>query len=579
MNSMNSPIPTPRLKWLTLSTALVAAAGTLPAEPWANDPRHNMVHEDVSDIPAKLDQAEIVWSLDDGWKHQYPMPTMVDGHVLVGADASGVIMDYWKEAVPKGGTFTAYRLEDGSFSWQLIVPGKGNGVAGYGVCTTPLVQGERVYIFALDEILCLDLNGLADGNQGYQDELAFMTQKGFAAPEGQEAPTETPSWAADILWRHSLKPYELSFQDATSCSMIDVDGYLWVSTSHQLGTDAQGWRVIQAAKNGESFQPGYFPKKKPYLIVLDKENGELVAVDDMDIPVIYHGQWSSPSLVTLDDGRHLVVFPDGYGVIHGFEVPDFSQVTEPLTLRPLWSFDVNLPEWRTNEKGLRYVYTEDHRLFFKFPVGYPEDETKWIQGFDRNSTRFWGPAEIIGMPAVKDNRVYVAVGRDGYYSSRNFPEGYEIDLPREGRRHTGPGRMVCLEIGEDLMPTLVWENRDVFRTQSTPSVYDGMIFIADTAGMLHCLDQATGTHIWRYDLGHMVECRSQIVADGHVYISSSDGLFHVLKADAELQPVYQERFRGDHATVEAFDGHLILSGTFGMNLYLSKKQEPTPSTD
>jgi len=541
------------------------------AAPWGNFPTHNMVHEGVQNVPANLEEAEVVWSLDDGWKHQYPMATVTDGRILLGADASAVYDDYWKEAVPKGGTFTAFRLEDGQPIWQLIVPGVGYGLPTYGVCTTPLVEGNRVYIFALDEILCVDLNGMADGNQGYADELAFMTEKGFEVPEGKEAPTEAPSWAADILWRHSLKPYKLDYQDATSCSMIDVDGYLWVSTSHQLGTDAQGWEVVRGREGAEP------PEKKPYIIVLDKENGELKAVDDMEIPVIYHGQWSSPSLVIAENGKKLVVFPDGYGVVHGFEVPDFSNVTEPLTLKPLWDFDMNLPEWRTNAEGKRYVYTDDGRLFYKFPVGYPTDETKWIQGFDRQSTRFWGPAEIIGMPAVKGNRVYVAIGRDGYYSSTHRPEGYEIDLPKEGgKRHTGPGRMVCLEIGNDLQPKVIWDNRKVFRTQCTASIYNGKVYIADTAGMLHCLDAETGEHHWRYDLGHYVECRSQIVADGKVYVSSSNGVFHVLAAEPELKPLYETRIRGDHATPEAFDGHLLMSGTFGMTLYRYKEKEETP---
>ena len=538
------------------------------AEPWGNDPRHNMVHHGVSNVPGNLDEATLVWSLDKNWKHQYPMPTQVDDLILVGGDASLIEMEYWQEAHHRGGTFTAFRLEDAKPVWQLIVPNPNYGHGTYGICTTPLVQGDRIYLFAMDEILCLDLKGLSNGNQGYQDELAFMTEEGFENPDGEEVPTELPDWSADILWRHSLKPYSFSYQDATSCSMIEVDGYLWISTSHQEGTEAQGWHV---ARGEPELQPPY--EKKPFLMVLNKENGQLVAVDDMEIPNIFHGMWSSPSLVTREDGQRLVVFPDGYGVVHGFEVPDFSKIDDVVKMKPLWDFDVNLPEWRKNAEGKEWPYTQDRRLFFKFSEGFPTDPDRWVQGYTQNSTRYWGPSEIIGMPAVVGNRVVVAVGRDGYYNSTHRPEGEEIDLPQGGRRYTGPGRMVCLEIGPDLQPTLVWENRKVFRTQCTPSIYDGMVFLADTAGMLHCIDAATGDHMWRYDLGYYVECRSQIVADGKVFVSSSNGIFHILKASREMEPIYETRFRGHQATPETFDGHLLISGTMGMKLYRAKDND------
>src|SRR5690606_26014230 len=66
---------------------------------------------------------------------------------------------------------------------------------GWGVCSSTTVEGDRAYaLTSRGEVVCLDMNGLADGNQGpYTDEAKYKAGNGLetAALEATDA---------DILW-------------------------------------------------------------------------------------------------------------------------------------------------------------------------------------------------------------------------------------------------------------------------------------------------------------------------------------------------------------------------------------------
>ncbi len=72
----------------------------------------------------------------------------------------------------------------GRLIWSLLSPRYMEGVKpplhfdqwGCGICSGPVVEGERVYVVGnRGDILCLDREGQANGNGGpFEDELAFM---------------------------------------------------------------------------------------------------------------------------------------------------------------------------------------------------------------------------------------------------------------------------------------------------------------------------------------------------------------------------------------------------------------------
>ncbi len=68
----------------------------------------------------------------------------------------------------------------------------------------------------------------------------------------------------------------------------------------------------------------------------------------------------------------------------------------------------------------------------------------------------------------------------------------------------------------------LWTYQGLDRSLSTASVADGLVYIADVAGRLHCLDAQTGKAHWVYDAKSRV-LASTTVADGKIYLVS-DGL-------------------------------------------------------
>ncbi|NQU21914.1 MAG: PQQ-binding-like beta-propeller repeat protein, partial [Candidatus Nealsonbacteria bacterium] len=58
---------------------------------------------------------------------------------------------------------------------------------------------------------------------------------------------------------------------------------------------------------------------------------------------------------------------------------------------------------------------------------------------------------------------------------------------------------------------------------STVSIADGLLYVADVAGKLHCLDADTGEVHWVYDSKSRV-IASTMVADGNIYLPTEKHL-------------------------------------------------------
>ena len=69
-------------------------------------------------------------------------------------------------------------------------------------------------------------------------------------------------------------------------------------------------------------------------------------------------------------------------------------------------------------------------------------------------------------------------------------------------------------------------------TMSTASIHDGLVYIAEERGYLHCLDQKTGQEYWTHDMFAAV-WGSTLVVDGKVYLGDEDGDVTILQAGKE----------------------------------------------
>jgi outer membrane protein assembly factor BamB len=67
---------------------------------------------------------------------------------------------------------------------------------------------------------------------------------------------------------------------------------------------------------------------------------------------------------------------------------------------------------------------------------------------------------------------------------------------------------------------------------STPSVNDGLVFVADCSGLIHCVDAETGKPYWTHKTKGDIWA-STLVADGKIYIGTRKRDFYVLAAGKE----------------------------------------------
>lgn len=421
----------------------------------------------------------------------YSCPVVANGRVYIGTNDED--LDDERFRATRGGVLMCLDEKTGSLIWRLVVPrleidrskvSEDYDDMNLGVCSTATVDNDRVYLVTNRcEVVCLDVAGMANGNDG-----AFVTEEAFSVPEGA-APVEPGARDADILWRFDMiRELPVFPHDAANCSILVVGDHLYVGTANGV---SDGKMVLPTAAS---------------LIVLDKRSGKLVARDDGRISAnVFHGQWSSPTLADVK-GRKQIVFGGGDGRCHGFELfarkvtgGELPAAAEPAMLRQAWSFDCNPPGYR--RRG-----------------GVTIDYWALVRGGPRTldtDGMLVSPNEVIGSPVVVGNRVYVGIGQDPVH---------------------GPGRggLSCIAIdgtGDITKSGLVWQYTGIGRALSTVAVADGIVYAAEYAGKVHCLDAASGRLLWLHDTREEI-WSSTLVADGKVWIGTRKSLV-VLAAGPE----------------------------------------------
>ena len=402
----------------------------------------------------------------------YSTPSVAGGKVYVGG------LD------GKDGIFVCFDAATGKRLWQWKAPSREvpHRIDGFefgaatipnqiGVCSSAAIEDDRVYLVSNRfDVLCLDAAG---------------SQAGTTAGDARVV------WTYDTWEKLGVFPC-----DAANGSPLIVGDLLYVTTSN--GVDRNSFQDPSKEKNRKIPAP-----HAPNLIVLDKRDGRLVATDDAPImPNILHGQWSSPS-TGMVDGRKLVFYGGGDGVCYAFEA--LASVPEkPVRLKTVWSYDCIPPEYKaaSDSDPITEYCLGDRRVH-----GSP----------NKNDGTFVGKSEIIATPVLVNDRLYVAIGRD----------------PAHGR---GRGALHCIDPrgnGDITASGKVWTYQGLDRTLSTVSVADGLLYISDVGGRLHCLDAASGQCYWIHDTKSEV-WGSTLVADGKVYMPTAKGLW-VLATGKELK--------------------------------------------
>lgn len=407
---------------------------------WGGTAQRNMISA-MKNIPEFWDAKSgknIKWKAQIG-TNSYGNPVVADGKVFLGTNNGNprnpAIQD-------DKGVLMCFRESDGRFLWQAITDklesGSDNDFPETGVCSSPAVEGKRLYYVSnRSELVCLDTEGFMDGrNDGpYQEE-------------NYKGPTD-----ADIVWK------------------LDMIKELGVYPRFMSNSSPAIWEdlVFVLTSNGRNDKEVPAPKA-PSFIAVNKNTGKIVWQDSSPGDGILHGQWSSPALA-LVNGVQQALFAGGDGWLYGFNA---------RTGERLWKFDLN-----------------------------PKDAV-WPK------TRNYG----VSTPVFSAGKVFMGVGQD----------------PDSGN---GIGHFYCIDPsgrGDITESGRIWQYDAMTRSISTAAVADGLVYISDFKGILHCLDFKTGKPYWTYDMMAPV-WGSPLAADGKVYLGDQDGDVAVLKAGTELKKI------------------------------------------
>jgi len=369
----------------------------------------------------------------------YGNPVVADGKVFLGTNNGNP-----KNPEIEGdkGVLMCFRESDGKFLWQAVTDkldsGSENDFPDQGVCSSPIVEGKRLYYVSnRGELVCLDTEGFMDGkNDGrYQEEI-------------YKGPAD-----ADIIWKlDMMKELGVYQRNMANSSPVIWEDLVFLETSNGRGDEN-----IPAPK-------------APSFIAVNKNTGKVVWQDNSPGDGILRGQWSSPTLGVVD-GLQQAFFAGGDGWIYGFNA---------RTGEKLWKFDLN-----------------------------PKDAV-WPK------TRNYG----ISTPVFSDGKVFLPVGQD----------------PDSGN---GIGHAYCINPsgkGDITESGKVWQYDKIHRSISTAAVSDGLVYISDFQGVLHCLDAKTGKAYWTFDINSPV-WGSPLVADGKVFLGDADGDMAILKAGTEMKKI------------------------------------------
>ena len=270
---------------------------------WGGTPSRNMV-SDATGLPENWDVAggvNVRWTADLG-SQTYGNPTVADGKVFVGTNNEGLRNP---ELGGDRGVLLAFRESDGEFLWQStstkLAAGRVNDWPYQGICSSPLVEGERLYyVTSRGEVMALDTDGFGDG----ENDGPFT---------GEEHKGKTD---ADILWVFDMMEEVASFpHNMSSSSPVAYGDLIYINTSN--GQDETHVNI-----------PSPF---SPDLIALNKHTGELVWEDEPTGNDILHGQWSAAAIADIN-GVVQVIMGEGDGWVRSHEA---------LTGELLWEFDTN----------------------------------------------------------------------------------------------------------------------------------------------------------------------------------------------------------------------------------------------
>src|SRR5262249_4558392 len=246
-----------------------------------------------------------------------------------------------------------------------------------------------------------------------------------------------------------------------------------------------GWDVYS--------RPKKFPAPKaPSFIAVNKKDGAVLWKSDLPGENIMEGQWSNP-VYAAPGGKPQIIFPAGDGWLYALD---------PKTGDLVWKFFCN-----------------------------PKSSV-----FDRDDKRKTTRSYFVATPVVYDDKVYIGVGNNPE-DGPGIGHFFCVDVTKKGnvsaagdnfdpKAKENKDSALVWHFGGEVMPKpdpTTGQREIVFgRTLSTACVHDGVVYLAEFDGFIHCLDAKTGEKYWTQDLKSET-WSSPYYVDGKVLMGTIDG--------------------------------------------------------
>lgn len=468
--------------------AAKSSGGSEPPSMFGGTLARNMV-SDEKGLPDKWDVKtgmNVKWSAALG-SQSYAGPVLHGGKVFVGTNNEGLRNPKLKS---DRGVLMVFDMKDGKFLWQAAHPKLPSGMVNdwplQGICSTPFVDGDRVYYVSnRAEVICSDTEGFRDG----ENDGPYTSE------------TEKTEMDEDVIWKYDMmKELDVFPHNLAAGNPIVVGNILFTVT----GNGVDEGHVNVPSPDAPSF------------IAIDVTTGKLLWENASPGEKIIHGSWSNPAYGVIK-GRPQVIIPGGDGWVYSF-VPETGKL--------LWKFDAN-------PKDAVYVLggSGTRNEIIATPVVW---EDKVFVGVGQDPEHGEGIGHLWAIDATGDgdvtekNKVWHRGGKDFHrtISTVAIHDGllYAADLS---------GFLYCLDArtGE-----LQWTHDLAAAVWGSPFVADGRIYIGDEDGDVAVFKEGRKKElIAEMNMGNAVYT-TPVARDGVLYIVTRTKLFAIAKGASSPPP-------------------------------------------
>jgi uncharacterized protein (TIGR03067 family) len=283
-------------------------------------------------------------------------------------------------------------------------------------------------------------------------------------------------WQYDMHKELKVTPYRCS-----NCSPLVAGNHLFLVTGNGIN--------VATGKMHDA--------KAPSFLALTRD-GKLAWKSDLPGERVFEGQWSNPAYAVIK-GKAQIVFPGGDTALYSFE---------PETGKLIWEFHC-------------------------YPKNGPRPK---IDNY------------IVSTPVIYNDMVYVGLGLYPEKNPANTRFSYFlcIDATKTGdvspsglspQAVQGKNSALLWSYGGPLEPALKKGRPVLFgRTISTCAVHDGLVYIPEQNGYMHCLDALSGKVRWIYDFKTSI-WGSPYYVDGKIYIGTEDGEMIIFQAGRQMKVI------------------------------------------